>query len=94
MAETITGNIVTREHLDLRLGELEARLRVEIAGVRAEIPGLRAKIRGLRAEISDVRADLLKWVIGAIGFQTVIIIGAVAGLIRLLHRAMVVNRRG
>jgi hypothetical protein len=39
----------------------------------------------LRIEIGDLRSDILKWVIGAIGFQTIIVIGAVAGLIRLLH---------
>jgi hypothetical protein len=71
LAETATANLVTREYLDLRLGEIEARLRGEIATVRTEI--------------AETKAELMRWIIGAIGFQTVVIVGAVAGLIRLLH---------
>jgi hypothetical protein len=37
LAETITGDLVTREHLDLRLAETEARLRTEIANLRSEL---------------------------------------------------------
>jgi hypothetical protein len=37
LAETITGDLVTREYLDLRLSEMEARLRTEIANLRAEM---------------------------------------------------------
>jgi hypothetical protein len=44
LAETASTNLVTREHLDLRLGELEARMRGEIAAVRTEIAGLRAEL--------------------------------------------------
>jgi hypothetical protein len=54
----------------------------DIAAIRAEI---RESELRLRTEIADLRSDILKWVIGAIGFQTVIVIGAVAGLIRLLR---------
>jgi hypothetical protein len=71
LAETATANLVTREYLDLRLGELEARLRGEVATVRTEI--------------AETKAELMRWIIAAIGFQTVVIIGAIAGLIRLLH---------
>jgi hypothetical protein len=49
---------------------------------RAEVRESEAR---LRIGIADLRSDILKWVIGAIGFQTIIIIDAVAGLIRLLH---------
>jgi hypothetical protein len=74
LAESMTGALATA---------------ADIASFRAEIREselrLRSEIGGVRTEISDLRAEILKWVIGAIGFQTVIIIGAVAGLIRLLH---------
>jgi predicted polyphosphate/ATP-dependent NAD kinase len=80
LAETMTANLVTREYLDLRLGEMEARLRGEIATIHAEMAGTATK-----AELSEAKAEILRWIIGAIGFQTVVIIGAVAALIRLLH---------
>jgi hypothetical protein len=36
------------------------------------------------ADLSEAKAEILRW-IGAIGFRTIIILGAVAALIRLLH---------
>jgi hypothetical protein len=70
-AETATANLVTLEYLNVRLSESEARLRGEIAAVRNEI--------------AAAKAELMRWIIGTIGFQTVVILGAVAALIRLMH---------
>jgi hypothetical protein len=64
LAEAATANLVTREYLDLRLSEL-----------RAET----------KADLAEAKAEILRWIIGAIGFQTIIILGAVAALLRLLH---------
>jgi hypothetical protein len=69
LAETATANLVTREFLDLRLGE-----------IRATIAHLATK-----AELAEAKSDILRWIVGAIGFQTIVIIGAVAALFRLLH---------
>jgi hypothetical protein len=33
-----------------------------------------------KAEIAETRKDLLKWIIGAIGFQTVVILGALISI--------------
>ena len=100
LAETLTGAVATAADLresELRLrGEIresEGRLRSEIseseARLRSEISEsgsrLRSEIASVRTGISDLRAEILKWVIGAIGFQTVAILGAAAALIRLLH---------
>ncbi len=38
----------------------------------------------LQTAIAETKADLLKWVIGTIGFQTVLILGAVVALARAL----------
>jgi hypothetical protein len=35
-----------------------------------------------KADISDVKADLMKWMFGATGFQTLIILGAVLALVK------------
>jgi hypothetical protein len=71
LAETATANLVTREYLDLRLSESEARLRGEIAAVRTEI--------------AAAKTELMRWIVGTIGFQTVVILSAVAAPIRLPH---------
>ena len=70
IAETIVENVVTRDYLDLRLGE-----------VRTEIG---AEISSLRSEMLRLNADTLKWVFGAVGLQTLAILGGVAALFKLI----------
>lgn len=36
------------------------------------------------AGLAEAKADLLKWIVGAIGLQTLTVLGGVAALIRLL----------
>ncbi|MGH6831339.1 MAG: hypothetical protein ACREDG_09335 [Methylocella sp.] len=40
----------------------------------------------LKTEIAGTKTDLLKWIIGAIGFQTVVILGAVVSLARVFAK--------
>ena len=51
----------------------------EIADVRSD---LRATELRLEAMIAECKTDILKWMFGTIGFQTVVILGAVLGLSR------------
>jgi len=37
----------------------------------------------MRAEILKTKAEILKWMVGTIGIQTVVIIGAVLALVRM-----------
>jgi hypothetical protein len=46
----------------------------------------KADVEGVRTEIQAVKADLLKWVIGAIGFQTLVILGALVSLVKVLAK--------
>jgi hypothetical protein len=39
----------------------------------------------LEAKIADVKADIVKWLFGTVGFQTLIILGAVIALARAVH---------
>jgi tetrahydromethanopterin S-methyltransferase subunit G len=39
----------------------------------------------LEAKIEFVKSDILKWMFGTIGFQTIIILGAVIALARMVH---------
>ncbi|EJW11578.1 hypothetical protein A33M_2990 [Rhodovulum sp. PH10] len=61
-------------------------LRGEIASTAAD---LRSEIRQcelrLEAKIEATKAELLKWMFGTIGFQTLIILGAVIALARQIH---------
>ncbi len=39
----------------------------------------------LKVEIESVKSEIIKWMFGTIGFQTVIILGAVIALARTAH---------
>ena len=60
ISETIIDTVVTREYLDLRLGEI-------------------------RVELAALKAEMLKWMFGAVGLQTLAILGGVAALFRLIR---------
>lgn len=87
------ANLATKADLEWWAENLRKENKAEIESLRkdtkAESDGLRKDIDILRHEmrgnISDLRSDLLKWVIGAIGFQTVAILGAVFALTHALR---------
>jgi len=60
ISDTIIDTVVTREYLDLRLGEI-------------------------RVELAALKAEMLKWMFGAVGLQTLAILGGVAALFRLIR---------
>ena len=73
------------------IAELRTELKTEIDSVRAELKADNAELRTeLKAEIAETRKDLLKWIIGAIGFQTVVMLGALNDTAR---RPSLLNRR-
>ena len=46
-----------------------------------EIDSLR---QSTRSDLAEMKSDLLKWLVGTVGLQTVVILGAVLALMRLL----------
>ena len=56
-------------------------MKAEFDLMRMEIDALR---KDIKAEFSDQKADLIKWIIGAIGFQTVAILGAALAFAHVL----------
>ena len=44
----------------------------------------KADLAAARTEIGGIKLELLKWIIGAIGFQTVAILGALVSPIRIV----------
>ena len=39
----------------------------------------------LKVELSELRADILKWMFGVVGVQTLVILGAVIALVRTIR---------
>jgi uncharacterized coiled-coil DUF342 family protein len=83
------------------IADLRTELKTEIAEVRTEIAGLRSELKteiaqlrselrteiaAVRTEMAEMKAELLKWIIGAVGVQTVVILGALASLVKIFAK--------
>jgi hypothetical protein len=82
IAEAVQTDLATKSdlremelRLDGKMATLGAELRAEIGATRAD----------LRAEIAATKADIIKWMFGTIGFQTLVILGALITLIRVIR---------
>ena len=68
------------------LADLKTATKADLAylksATRADLADLKS---ATRADLAEVKADLMKWMFGAIGFQTVIVLGAVIALARVGH---------
>jgi predicted nucleic acid-binding Zn-ribbon protein len=97
LGEASQGDLATKADLAgvrTEIAELKTELKTEIAELRTEIAGVRTELKTeiaelrteLKSEIAEMRTDLLKWIIGAIGFQTVVILGALISLIKIFAK--------
>ncbi len=81
LGEASHGDLATKADLaDLATKADLAAVRAEIAELKSE---LKSEIAELKIEIAGTKIDLLKWIIGAIGFQTAVILGALISLVRI-----------
>jgi len=91
-AEALAEALGEATHEDLAtkadLAALKAELKADIAEVKAELGEVKGELAhfATKADLTEVKADLLKWVIGAIGFQTIVILGALVSLGRIFAK--------
>jgi hypothetical protein len=75
MAEAMQGDLATKAEV--------LAVKTDVLAVRTD---LRAELRevelSLEARIEVTKADLIKWVVGMIGFQTIVLLGAAPALAR------------
>ena len=66
------------------IAQLEASTKAEFARAEAATKAEFARLEAAsKAALAETKADILKWVSGMMGFQTIVILGAVFGLARL-----------
>jgi hypothetical protein len=56
--------------------------KADVLAVRTDIEALKLSNK---ADLAETRYEILKWVLSAIGFQALIIVGAIVALSRLAH---------
>ena len=87
LSETIGDVTLTRDYLDLRLGEMRGELDLRLGEMRAELDlrlGEISTAMATKVELAEAKGEILKWLFGAVGVQTLAILGGVAALFRLL----------
>lgn len=64
---------------------VEASLRAKVKVVASDIRTMDATLRSeIKSQVAEAKTDAINWVVGAIGLQTLVIIGAVITLVRIL----------
>lgn len=56
----------------------------ETAIIRSDVARLEAT-SATKQDLAETKVEILKWLIGLIGFQTIAVLGGVAALIKLIH---------
>jgi hypothetical protein len=89
IAEAVQSDLATRsdvvgaeQRLDGRLAGAEQRLDGRIDSVRADLRQTELRLEG---KIAEAKADIIKWMFGTIGFQTIVILGGLVALLRLVR---------
>jgi hypothetical protein len=84
-AEAVTRVIRRSQDIDLSNLVTKADLQNGLASVRADLQlGLASAKADLQIGLAETKAEILKWMVGTIGVQTVIILGAVVALARFV----------
>jgi len=64
------------------LADEQARLIDERLATKTDLTALASRVK---ADISEAKADILKWMFGTIGFQTLVLLGAAVALAKAPH---------
>jgi chromosome segregation ATPase len=95
------AELAAKSDVKAEIADVAAKVKADIAelatrsGVKAEIADVAAKLKadiaelatksGVKADIAEAKADILKWMFGTIGFQTLVLLGAAVALAKALH---------
>jgi hypothetical protein len=84
-ADYQAGLSVAKTDLRAEMAALRTEMRTDLAALRAEMQTDLAAVRAeLRIGLAETKSEILKWMVGMIGVQTIIILGAVAALTRFV----------
>ena len=76
-----------RTELKTEIAGVSAELKTEIAGLRIELKSEIAELRTeLKAEIAQTKTALLKWILGAIGLQAIVILGVLISIFIIIPK--------
>ncbi|MCB1883055.1 MAG: DUF1640 domain-containing protein [Geminicoccaceae bacterium] len=88
------GHLATKADLAEAKGEIVRTTKADLAeakteilrSTRADLDKAKTEIAlATRADIAEAKSEIIKWMFGTIGFQTLVIVGAVIALARVLQ---------
>jgi hypothetical protein len=83
-ADLVAQSALTKADLATLAATTKADLSALAATTKADLSALASTTKAdLAAGLSETKADIVKWMFGAIGVQTLVIVGAVLSLIRM-----------
>jgi hypothetical protein len=86
-AEAVTRVIRQSQDVDLSNLVTKADYQLGLAATKTDLQmGLAAAKADLQIGLAETKSEILKWMVGTIGVQTVIILGAVVALARFVPR--------
>jgi hypothetical protein len=59
------------------------RLETHMEYIRRDLDEIKDAVK--KIDLGELKSDLLKWVIGAFGFQTVVVVGSIIGALALFR---------
>ena len=75
------SNLATKADVQAALAVTKADLQVGLAAAKAD---LQVGLAAAKADLAETKAEILRWMVGSIGVQTVVILGAVVTLARTM----------
>ncbi|BCM87492.1 DUF1640 domain-containing protein [Methylobacterium indicum] len=92
VSEAVQGDLATKADLQIldtglrnEMQSLRSELKNDMQSLRTELKSeLRESEARLETKLERQRSEIVKWMFGTIGFQTLIILGAVIALVRVV----------
>jgi hypothetical protein len=84
-AELLAGLASTRTQLQTDLVSTRTELQADLASTKADLQaGLAATRAELQIGLAETKAEILKWMVGSMGVQTVVLLGAVVTIVKMM----------
>jgi hypothetical protein len=86
LGDVLFSDLATKTDLREAVRESELRLEARIAELKADTQVAIAELKAdTKSAIADSKTDVIRWVAGMVGFQTLVILGALVTLSKALH---------
>lgn len=84
LSEALTADLATKTDL------IGLATKADLAGLatKSDLTGLatKAELAAVRVELAEVKSELIKWVVGAVGIQTIAVLGALVTILKGLTK--------